>query len=113
MLTAALTEPADMLAPKDMVVMEDVGEDALPVTTTTNLNQSLTERHSQVGADAASKLLANMRGSTSEVAAFAVVDLSPRTGDFGVAVLNMIQDSLVPVRYIGFPEDDQHTEWLD
>ena len=60
--------------------MEDVGEDALPVATTTNLNQSLTERHSQVGADAASKLLASMRGSTSEVAAVAVVDLSPSHG---------------------------------
>ena len=104
LLKGALTEPAEMLAPKDMVVMEDVNEDALPVTTTTGLNQSLTERHSQVGADAASKLLASMRGSTSEAAAFAVVaHLSPRTGEFGIAVLNMVQDTLVPGALHRFP----------
>ena len=76
LLNNALTEAADMLQSRDMVVMEDLGEDALPATTT-NLNQSLNERHSQVGADAASKLLASMRSPTSELAAFVVVDLSP------------------------------------
>ena len=69
-----------MLQSRDMVAMEDLGEDALPATTTTNLNQSLNERHSQVGADAASKLLASMRSPTSELAAFVVVDLSPAPG---------------------------------
>ena len=103
LLKNALTEAADMLHSRDMVVMEDLGEDALPVTTTTDFNQSLGERHSQLGADAASKLLASMRSPTSELAAFVVVDLSTRTGDFGKAVLNIIQDFLVPVHHNGSP----------
>ena len=81
LLKTALTDPAEMLAAKDMVVMEDVDEDALPVTTTAHQNQSQTERHSQVGPDAASKLLASMlRSTASDVAAFAVVDLPPPHG---------------------------------
>ena len=75
----------------------------------------MTERHIQIGLDAASKLLASLLSGTTadNVAAFAVVDLSPRTGDFGLAVLHAIQDSLVPVHYIACPEDDEHADWLD
>ena len=115
LMKTALTEPAEMLAAKDMVVMEDMAEGALPATTTAHQNQSMTERHIQIGLDAASKLLASLLSGTTadNVAAFAVVDLSPRTGDFGLAVLHAIQDSLVPVHYIACPEDDEHADWLD
>ena len=80
LLKTALTEPAEMLASKDMVVMEDLTEDALPSTTTASLNQSPTERYSQIGQDAASKLLSSLLQGAPEVAAFAVVDLSPPHG---------------------------------
>ena len=115
LMKTALTEPAEMLAAKDMVVMEDMAEGALPATTTAHQNQSMTERHIQIGVDAASKLLASLLSGTTadNVAAFAVVDLSPRTGDFGLAVLHAIQDSLVPVHYTACPEDDEHADWLD
>ena len=115
LMKTALTEPAEMLAAKDMVVMEDMAEGALPATTTAHQNQSMTERHIQIGVGAASKLLASLLSGTTadNVAAFAVVDLSPRTGDFGLAVLHAIQDSLVPVHYIACPEDDEHADWLD
>ena len=113
LLKTALTEPAEMLASKDMVAMEDLTEDALPSTTTASLNQSPTERHSQIGPDAASKLLTSVLHGAPEVAAFVVLDLSPRTGDFGLAVLSTLQDALVPTHYVAFPEDDEHKEWLD
>ena len=77
LLKTALTEPAEMLASKDMVAMEDLADDALPSTTTGGLNQSQTERHSQIGQDAASKVLSSLMQGAPEVAAFAVVDLPP------------------------------------
>ena len=113
LLKTSLTEPAEMLASKDMTFMEDLTDDALPSTTSASLNQSPTERHSQIGQDAASKLLTSLMQGAPQVAAFVVLDLSPRTGDFGLAVLSTIPDALIPVHYVAFPEDDEHQEWLN
>ena len=115
LLKTSLTEPAEMLASKDMLVVEDVGEDALPTSTTAAQNQSPTERFSQIGVDAATKILVSLLSADSmeaNVAALAVVDLSPRTGDFGVAALNLMQGTSIPLHYIACTEDDSHSEWL-
>ena len=113
LLKTALTEPAEMLASKHMVVVEDLTEEALPSTTAAGLNQSPNERHIQIGQDAASKVLSSVMQGAPDVAAFAVLDLSPRTGDFGLAVLSRIQEALVPAHYVAFPEDEEHKDWLD
>ena len=82
------------------------------------MNQSLNERRRQIGADAASKLVASMmlQGSTTGWPPSRLwVSLSPppRTGDAGVSVLGMVQDSSAPVHYICCPEDEQRAGWFD
>ena len=101
LLRTSLTEPAEMLASKDMVAVENVRDEALPAVTTTDLNQSQTERHCQIGVDAALKLLGSLVSGTMPdgVAAYAVVDLSPRTGDFGLAVLSLLSQAATPLHY--------------
>ena len=114
LLKTSLTEPAEMLASKDMVSVENVRDEALPAATSTDQNQSQTERHCQIGVDAALKLLGSLVSGTMPegVAAFAVVDLSPRTGDFGLAVLNLLSQAASPLHYFYCAEDEEHTEWL-
>ena len=53
MLKTSLTEPAEMLAAKDMITVENVQDDALPAVIPTDQNQGPTERHCQIGIDAA------------------------------------------------------------
>ena len=115
MMKTSLTEPADMLASKDMVVVENVSDDALPVATSIDQNQSPTERHNQIGVDAASKLLGSLVSGTMPdgVAALAVVDLSPRTGEFGLAVLSLLSQAATPLHYFSCAEDEEHQEWLN
>ena len=115
LLRTSLTEPAEMLASKDMVAVENVRDEALPAVTTTDLNQSQTERHCQIGVDAALKLLGSLVSGTMPdgVAAYAVVDLSPRTGDFGLAVLSLLSQAATPLHYFSCAEDEEHREWLN
>ena len=112
-MSKGLLEPAVTLNASAMKIIEEIGEDTLPFTTSLTHTTNPAERTCQMGADAFGSLLRGMLGHHSSAGAVKpaalAIDLFAHTGDLGRAVLQEhFSRSLggMHVYYLGFHADD-------
>ena len=115
LMKQALVADAPMLPTAEMLVIEDMSETALPSGTemTTHKNQS--EKHQQIGKDAAYKLLLSFLTGLNETerTAILIVDLSAHTLEMAKAAYEIRSSAAIgtPVFYLGFAESEGELEW--
>ncbi len=108
-----VTPTSEHLRTRDLKQIEDLSAEALPATTVAQTHASQVEKYQQLGMDAAQKLLQSMLCGPAPVgrSAFAIVDLSTRTGDLACAYAALKDGFEVPVFYLGLCQDERETEW--
>lgn len=104
------TARARMLATKDMLIMEDVADDAVPATSNLDAELNPADRYCQLGDHATAVVLDSTvrRLTSTERTAVLIVDIGPKTGDWARSVLCM--DMAMPVHYAAVG-DAAETEW--
>ncbi|CAK9118015.1 unnamed protein product [Durusdinium trenchii] len=110
---AVLTE-VPMLPSNQMLVIEDMNEDALPASSDTTTHVSQAEKHQQIGQDAARKVLQSIVPSDLQSrAAILVVDTTAHTLEFAkAAYLERASKSItIPLYYLGFSASAGEKEW--
>ena len=106
-LSKGLLEPATALPSSSMKVIEAVGEDTLPSTTSLTHTTNAAERSCQLGAEAYGSLLRGILGQSMSAGTkpvCLVLDLNAHTGDLGRAVLRERFIGGLCLYYLGFHE---------
>jgi hypothetical protein len=116
------TEEADQVKTADMVLVEDVGPDALPAVCSgleQNSHRSASmfggRRWEALGVDACVKLLDATVGGLSDIAsvsAAVVMDLNPGNGDVLEAFIKRKLTSKLPLFYFSSPLDHTSVEFI-
>ena len=99
---------AHMLAKKDMKIVESQDDESLPVTDVEHINPA--DRYMQVGESAAGVLLDSC-ALPAPPAAMVWLDLSPKTGDFGRAVMKRHSLSASTTAYYVAVAPSSQCEW--
>ena len=117
LLCRGRTDPAIQVAAKDMLVIEDMDENALPTSydDSTEGHVQSGKKHEQIGPDAAHKVL---QGAFENVEfdgrkAVIVADVSLGVGDMFQAWVKFRASHQVPSFFFGVAESDVHKEWFE
>lgn len=114
-----LLQEADLVPTKEMLVIEDLSDTAVPASTDATTHINPPEKVQQIGIAAGQSLLRGVLTASGqdegERKAHLVVDLTTHTADVTRA---FVQDSLsktfaAPTYYIGFTASEGHQEWGD
>ena len=112
---AGRTDPCKQMAAKDLKEMEDMADDSLPSTTSSN-HISGAAKHCQFGRPAAEEVFrkAFNQVDLEKFPAVLIVDLFPRVGDFAGAFcrLRTQLNAGTSLFYIGVGEKAKELEWL-
>ncbi|CAK9079661.1 Uncharacterized protein SCF082_LOCUS38014, partial [Durusdinium trenchii] len=109
------TEPADQLPSNQMVFIEDLQPDAVPVTTDIDGLVAGAKKFEQLGPAAYKRVLeAALDGVTlPPKAGIIVLDASLTVGDSFEAFMQIRHDWQVPSAYVGLCEDPVSLEWFE
>lgn len=114
LLKHPLLEEAELPPSRDLIVIEDMGECALPSTTDVSTHPSQAEKNIQVGIPAARSFLkAGLTGTSTPNSgrqATMIVDLTCHTADFARAALQMPTEGS-KLYYVGLARDTSEEEW--
>ena len=112
---AGRTDPCKQMAAKDLKEMEDMADDSLPSTTSSN-HISGAAKHCQFGRPAAEEVFRKVFSQVEldKFPAVLIVDLFPRVGDFADAFcrLRTQLNAGTSLFYIGVGEKAKELEWL-
>ena len=112
-----LLEESELVHAKDMLIVEDLSDVALPHTTDPSTHMNPPEKAQQIGPAAGRSLLKAFFGggqNDGDRKALLVIDLTPHTGDLLRAFLSehCAQAFPAPAYYYGLTVDESHADWL-
>lgn len=110
------TELAKQLAAKNMMVVEDFREGALPASTA-DFRVKGAAKAAQLGEDAMQKVLDAVMegpewGAQQGKMVLLVMEINPGVGNMLDAMISRRGVMRMPVHYLGLAEDNMHLEWL-
>ena len=111
--TAVITD-VEMQSSNDMLVIEDMHEEALPGSSDATTHVSQAEKHQQIGMDAARKLLKSvLPPELPSRGAFLILDTTAHTMELAKAVFQerASKSSTTPLYYLGLAEKEGEREW--
>lgn len=109
-----LVSDCALLPTREMQIIEDIRDDALPDSTMEATHMSQGEKHQQLGADACRKCISSlMTGLTEQRGAFLLLDATTHTLDMAkAAYMELASQKLsMPLYYLGFSEGMDKHEW--
>lgn len=111
-----LLEEADLLKTKDMLQVEDIGDESVPTCTDVTTHINPPEKAQQLGVSAGQSLLRGFFNSTpddGERRAQVIIDLTVHTADITRAFIHerLGKSFGSPCYYLGFTANDDHQEW--
>ena len=112
-----LLEESELVHTKDMLIVEDLSDVALPHATDPSTHMNPPEKAQQIGPAAGRSLLKAFFGggqNDGDRKALLVIDLTPHTGDLLRAFLSehCAQAFPAPAYYYGLTVDESHADWL-
>ena len=114
-----LLQEADLVPTKEMLVIEDLSETAVPASSDATTHINPPEKVQQIGVTAGQALLRGFLTATGqdegERKAHVVVDLTTHTTDVTRAFVHdcLSKAFAAPTYYIGFTASEGHQEWCD
>lgn len=117
LLKKPLVEEATLTHTRDLLVIEDVSPESLPVTTEVATNINPPEKHQQIGVDAGRKMLRGflqgLEPPTGSRCAVLIVDMSLRTAEIlkAAATDHLLSSTGLSTYYMGFAAGEEKLEW--
>ena len=114
LLSAGVVSDLPRIKTTDMVEIEPINEESLPMNIEADTHKTAAARHQQLGAPAMSQiwksLLTPLQKSGQD--SMVLVDLTPQTADALAGFLRVRQSLDVPTFYFGLCQNASHKEWI-